>query len=143
MTEGSIRYRCERGIKQAIAHRRGVDDKEMLEVGVDAPFQRQVHQHGARERVSQGDFRDRREIAVGLVDQQKQQFFSQPQHGGNSTEFSVSMGIDNVTLSGIENVTLSGIDSVLLRATVAEPYGLAAPGFRVRGVRLACRSIQK
>ena len=68
------RNRGQHRIEQVVAKRGGVDGDKLGKVGVDAPFDGQVHQSGASEREAQVGFRHRDGAGV-FVQQQQQEFF--------------------------------------------------------------------
>ena len=71
----------ERRIEQVVAGGGGVEQDEVLEVGVDAVLHGEVHEHAAGEGVVEGPAWDVREPSVVVVQQEEGDFLDESQHG--------------------------------------------------------------
>ena len=66
-------------IEQRVADRCRVDQKQPVDIGIDAVFQREIHEHRAAERVPDQPFRRARQRSI-LVAEQEQKLFGESHH---------------------------------------------------------------
>ena len=69
-------------VKEAVAERGGVDQDEVLEVGIDAVLQREVHEDGAGEGTVDGPVGNVNEGTVLVAEQEQDDLFDESQHRG-------------------------------------------------------------
>ena len=75
----------QRGIQQAVADRRRVDQHELLQIGVDPILHRQIHEHRASDHPVERALGHVDQLAVVVSQQQEQYFLGESQHGPDPT----------------------------------------------------------
>ena len=84
------------GIEQVAPERRRVGHDELLEVGVDAVFEGEFHQHRTGEDDAQRVRRViGRQLSSPFVEYEQQEFFGQPQHSADSSAMSRPSGMNH------------------------------------------------
>ena len=67
-------------VQQVVAGWGGVEEDQVFEVGVDAVFHGQVHEHGPGDRPVQGESGHVNEFAVVVTEQKEKDFFRESEH---------------------------------------------------------------